>query len=51
MNQKAKSIMNNKFEANRVRPGDAKFVYDKQVEFDAPSESAGWDDDDDDDDD
>ena len=32
-----------KFEQNRLRPGDDGYVYDKQVEFEAPTEDCGWD--------
>ena len=46
---KAKREMDSDFEINRIKPGDKDFVYDKQIEFDAPDELNEWDDDDDDD--
>jgi len=42
--------MDSDFEINRIKPGDKDFVYDKQIEFDAPVELNEWDDVDDDDD-
>ena len=44
---KAKREMDSDFEINRIKPGDKDFVYDKQIEFDAPVELNEWDDDDD----
>eukprot|EP00730_Choanoeca_flexa_P017078 TRINITY_DN8180_c0_g1_i2.p1 TRINITY_DN8180_c0_g1~~TRINITY_DN8180_c0_g1_i2.p1 ORF type:complete len:169 (+),score=35.05 TRINITY_DN8180_c0_g1_i2:61-507(+) len=38
-----KAIMNKTFEANQVTKGDPDYVYDKQLEFDAPVEASGWD--------
>ena len=40
--------MDSDFEMNRVKPGDKDFVYDKQVEFEAPDEANEWDDEEDD---
>lgn len=48
-NTKAKREMDSDFEMNRIKPGDKDFVYDKQIEFDAPVEDNEWDDEDDDD--
>lgn len=31
------------FEANRLKPGDPDFVYDKEVEFAEPKLESGWD--------
>ena len=45
---KAKREMDSDFEMNRVKPGDKDFVYDKQVEFEAPDEANEWDDEEDD---
>ena len=44
---KRKALMNEEFEANRVKPGDQEFLYDKEVEFDAGKMESGWDDDED----
>jgi hypothetical protein len=35
--------MNTRFEANRLRPGDEGYVWDKAVEFDGPTEATDWD--------
>jgi hypothetical protein len=43
-NQLAKSRMSLQFENNRLLPGDPGFVFDKQVEFEAPEVESGWDD-------
>mmetsp|Transcript_23136 Transcript_23136/g.58638 ORF Transcript_23136/g.58638 Transcript_23136/m.58638 type:complete len:158 (+) Transcript_23136:73-546(+) len=42
----AKAEMDVAFEQNRVKPGDAAFVYDKQVEFGEADSDCSWDDDD-----
>ncbi len=34
------------FEANRLKPGDEGFVWDKRVDFEAAEESNEWDEDD-----
>ena len=39
--------MDERFQANQLRPGDAGFVYDKVVEFESPIGVADWDDEDD----
>ena len=39
----AKSVMNVTFEKRLVRPGDAGYEYDKQVDYDDPSEPSDWD--------
>lgn len=44
MNQTAKRIMDSRFEANRLKPGDEGYVWDKAVDFGKPSEAADWDD-------
>lgn len=44
MNQTAKRIMDSCFEANRLKPGDEGYVWDKAVDFEKPSEAADWDD-------
>lgn len=31
------------FEANRLRPGDDRYEYDKEVEFSGPRMESGWD--------
>lgn len=49
-NKKAKAEMNKDFEANRIKPGDPDYVYDKEVEFNGAKVKSDWDDDDDDDD-
>jgi len=41
----AKSTMNKGFEANRLRPGDDGYEYDKRVEFGEPEDDNEWDDD------
>ncbi len=43
VNQTAKRIMDSRFEANRLKPGDEGYVWDKAVEFEKPSEVAEWD--------
>jgi hypothetical protein len=43
MNQRAKTLMNTEFEANRLLPGDEGFEYDRQIEFEA-TEDNDWDD-------
>jgi len=35
--------MDVQFEANRLRPGDKGYVYDKEVEFGQPQIESGWD--------
>nr|CAB3229950.1 centrosomal protein of 19 kDa-like [Phallusia mammillata] len=42
---KAKRIMDEAFESNRIKPDDHDFQYDVQVDFDevAPVEASGWD--------
>jgi len=47
--KKAKEIMEEDFEQNAVKPGDAGFVYDKREEFVAVEGPGDWDDDDSDD--
>ena len=44
---KRKEIMDEEFEKNRIRPDDANFEYDKEVEFDIGKVESGWDEDDD----
>ncbi|KAK7197278.1 CEP19-like protein [Novymonas esmeraldas] len=44
--QEFKDVMNEKFKANVVKPGDAGYVYDKRVEVTRPAQSSEWDDDD-----
>ena len=39
--------MDEDFEKNRLRPGDADYVYDKEVEFNEGKIESGWDDEDD----
>ncbi|XP_060078732.1 centrosomal protein of 19 kDa-like [Ylistrum balloti] len=39
-----KAVMENTFEKNRIKPGDAGFEYDKEVSFDDAVESCDWDD-------
>ena len=46
VNRSAKRLMDGRFEANRLKPGDPGYVYDKAVDFEAPSEAADWDDED-----
>ena len=48
-NMKAKNEMNKYFEANRIKPGDPDYVYDKEVEFDGAKVTSEWDDGEDDD--
>lgn len=40
--------MDSKFEANRLKPGDPGYVYDRQVEFEGPTEPTDWDEEEDD---
>ena len=40
----AKSEMNVTFEKKLLRPGDTGYEYDKQVDYDDPSEPSEWDD-------
>jgi hypothetical protein len=40
---RAKAAMNGLFEQSRLKPGDAGYVYDKEVEFQAPTEASDWD--------
>lgn len=47
VNKSAKRIMDTKFEANRLKPGDPGYVWDKAVDFDTPTETADWDEEDD----
>ena len=42
---KRKADMDKDFEKNRVKPGDADFVYDKEVDFNEGKIESGWDDD------
>lgn len=44
---KRKAAMDEDFEKNRLRPGDADYVYDKEVEFNEGKIESGWDDEDD----
>jgi hypothetical protein len=44
VNQTAKRIMDSRFEANRLKPGDPGYEWDRQVEFEQPTETAEWDD-------
>ena len=44
-NLRAKAIMNQKFESNRILPGEANYKYDVRVDF-TPTEVADWDDED-----
>lgn len=44
--KKAKEIMEEDFETNQVKPGDAGFVYDKREEFEAVEGDGEWDDED-----
>ena len=44
---KRKAAMDEDFEKNRLRPGDADYVYDKEVEFNGGKIESGWDDEDD----
>jgi centrosomal protein CEP19 len=37
--------MDSKFMANRLKPGDPGYVYDKAVDFGGPTEAADWDED------
>ncbi len=48
VNQTAKRIMDSKFMANRLKPGDPGYVYDKAVDFGGPTEAADWDEDEED---
>ena len=41
--EKRKAEMDVQFEANRLRPGDKGYVYDKEVEFGQPQIESGWD--------
>lgn len=45
VNKSAKRLMDTRFEANRLKPGDEGYEWDKAVDFDKPTEAAGWDDD------
>lgn len=47
-NIKAKKRMDAVFEAQRIKPGDEGFVYDKRADFAPPQQVSEWDDDDDD---
>jgi centrosomal protein CEP19 len=38
--------MDSKFLANRLKPGDPGYVYDKAVDFGGPTEAADWDEED-----
>ncbi|KAG5494975.1 hypothetical protein JKF63_02027 [Porcisia hertigi] len=40
-----KEVMNERFNANVVKPGDPGYVYDKRVEVSKPVQSSEWDDD------
>ena len=40
----AKSEMNVEFEKKLLRPGDAGYEYDRQVDYGEPSEPSDWDD-------
>lgn len=44
INHKAKELMNQKFEATRLMPGDEGYEYDRRVDFVA-TESNEWDED------
>ncbi|KAJ1456518.1 CEP19-like protein-domain-containing protein [Pelagophyceae sp. CCMP2097] len=46
---RAKAMMTVDYDLNRIKPGDAQYVYDKQADF-QQDEDCGWDDDEDDDD-
>lgn len=39
-----KEVMDEKFKANAVRPGDPGYVYDKRIEVGKPTERSEWDD-------
>lgn len=39
--------MDSRFEANRLKPGDPGYEWDRQVDFEAPTETADWDEDED----
>ncbi|AYU81978.1 conserved hypothetical protein [Leishmania infantum JPCM5] len=43
--QEFKEVMNERFKAKVVKPGDPGYVYDKRVEVSKPTQSSGWDDD------
>jgi centrosomal protein CEP19 len=45
----AKHVMNEGYEAHRLRPGDSGYEYDKRVDFGEPEEDNDWDEDDDED--
>ena len=38
-----KGEMNEVFERHQVKPGDKDYVYDKEMDFDAPKIESGWD--------
>ena len=42
-NVRAKAAMSVAFEQHRLKPGDAGFVYDKQIEFLPASGASEWD--------
>jgi len=46
-NQRAKEEMNAVFVTKQLKPGDEGYVWDKQVEFEAPVEGNDWDEEDD----
>lgn len=39
-------MMNVVFESKRLKPGDPDYVWDKQMDFEPPSEDNDWDEDD-----
>ncbi|KAG5469272.1 hypothetical protein LSCM1_02487 [Leishmania martiniquensis] len=41
--QEFKEVMNERFKANAVRPGDPGYVYDKRVDVPKPAQSSEWD--------
>ncbi|KAG5494191.1 hypothetical protein GH5_02182 [Leishmania sp. Ghana 2012 LV757] len=43
--QEFKEVMNERFKANLVRPGDPGYVYDKRLKVPKPAQSSEWDDD------
>lgn len=43
--QEFKEVMNERFKANVIKPGDPGYVYDRRVEVTAPAQKSEWDDD------
>jgi centrosomal protein CEP19 len=43
--EKVKQEMDVDFEANRLKPGDEGYIYDKQINFGPPVGTSEWDDD------